>query len=253
MAHVFLKKLEREMVPLLFFGTVVSLKVYFLVDALIIEGGWWKLLDLIRYSQAGSDEADPLIVGMVTFVFYSIVAILFDALVFASYLIRLEPKSRAKGFWETAYPLATVLLPVIGFTWLAATYNVQALAVRYDLHPMFLILLAAGGMMVGATGAILSFVALWSLKKSFSLMTEVRELVTTGLYRRIRHPLYMAEIIHILGIAILSARLVGMWLFVIAVTMQVVRAKIEEKKFLQMVPQYGEFKSNTGFLWPKLW
>jgi len=253
MAPVSLKKLKRERIPLLFFGTVVSLKVYFLVDTLVLTGGWWKLLDMIRYSRAGGDEVDPLIVGMVTYVFYNIVAILFDALVFASYLMRLEPKNRAKGFWETVYPLATVLLPVIGFTWLAATYDVQALAVRYGLHPMFLVMLAAAGMLIGATGAILSFAALWSLKKSFSLMAEVRELVTTGLYRRIRHPLYMAEIIHILGIAILSATLVGMGLFVIAVTMQVVRAKIEEKKFLQTVPEYAEFKKNTGFLWPKLW
>ena len=61
---------------------------------------------------------------------------------------------------------------MIGFTWLAATYDVRALAVRYDLHPMFLIMVAAGGMMVGATGAILSFVALWSLKRSFNQLNQ---------------------------------------------------------------------------------
>jgi hypothetical protein len=32
----------------------------------------------------------------------------------------------------------------------------------------------------------------------------------------------------------------------------VVRAKIEERKFLQIMPEYAEFHANTGFLWPKL-
>lgn len=105
---------------------------------------------------------------------------------------------------------------------------------------------------IGIVGASLSFIALWSLRRSFSLMSEVRELVTGGLYRRIRPPLYMAEIIHIFGIAILSGTPVGLWLFAAAVAMQVVRAKIEERKFLRTVPQYAEFKARTGFLWPKL-
>ncbi len=194
-------------------------------------------------------------------VFYNIVAILFDALVFSSYLIRLEPSNKAEGFWETAYPLATVLIPVTGFTLLSipaireliTTFNARDLVYMYGLSPTFLISMHATAFLIGASGAILSFIALWSLKRSFSLMTEVRELVTNGLYRRVRHPLYMAEIIHILGIAILSATPIGLLLFIIAVTMQVVRAKIEENKFIQTMPEYAEFKSNTGFLWPKLW
>ncbi len=261
MALVSLKKIKREAIPLIFFGTVVSTKVYFLFETLFIDGGWAKLWNLISHAHYGGDEVNFVIMSMVSYIFYTIVAILFDALVFASYLIRLEPTKRATGFWETIYPLATVLIPVTGFTLLAIpdiraqlpSYDLRELAFRYNLSPTFFMSVNIAGLAIGAIGAILSFVALWSLKKSFSLMTEVRELVTTGLHRRVRHPLYMAEIIHIFGIAILSGTPVGMWLFVIAVAMQVVRAKIEENKFQQTVPEYAEFKSNTGFLWPKLW
>lgn len=258
---VSLSKLKREAIPLLFFGTVVSVKTYFLFKTLYLDGGFAKLVFVIRHPEAVGEAATFLIVGMLGYAFYNVVAILFDALVFASYLIRLEPVSKAKGFWETVYPLATVLIPVTGFTLLAVpdiravipTYDFRELAQRHELSPVFFVMLNLVAVAIGAVGALLSIVALWSLKKSFSLMTEVRELVTTGLYRRIRHPLYMSEIVHIFGIAILSGTPVGLWLFVIAVAMQIVRAKIEESKFLRTVPEYAEFRNRTGFLWPKLW
>lgn len=68
---------------------------------------------------------------------------------------------------------------------------------------------------------------------------------------RIRHPLYVGEIIHILGLSILAATPIGVYLFVFAVGLQVIRAKIEERKFLATVPEYAEFRRNTGFLWPR--
>ncbi len=52
--------------------------------------------------------------------------------------------------------------------------------------------------------------------------------------------------------AVLSSTPVGLWLFVIAVAMQVARARIEERKFLRTVPEYAAFKNRTGFLWPEL-
>lgn len=58
--------------------------------------------------------------------------------------------------------------------------------------------------------------------------------------------------IHILGVAILAATPAALALFFVAVALQAVRAKIEERKFLANVPAYAEFRRNTGFLWPKL-
>ena len=260
MAFVSLTKIRREAIPLLFFGTVVSVKSYFLFKTLFLDGGFDQLLFVIRHGDTVGPGASYVLANMLSYVFYTLTAILFDALVFYSYLIRHEPVKRARGFWETVYPLATVLIPVTGFTLLAIpdiramlpTYDFQALAMRYQLTPAFFMSLNVVALVIGAVGAALSFVSLWSLKKSFSLMTEIRVLVTTGLYRRIRHPLYMSEIIHVFGIAILSSTPVGLGLFVAAVAMQVVRAKIEERKFLRTVPEYSAFKNRTGFLWPKL-
>ncbi len=79
----------------------------------------------------------------------------------------------------------------------------------------------------------------------------MRELVTRGPYRWTRHPLYAGEIVHILGIAILSATPAGLYLFAVAVILQVMRAKIEERKFLCAVPEYRAYLDAPGFLWPR--
>jgi protein-S-isoprenylcysteine O-methyltransferase Ste14 len=55
-----------------------------------------------------------------------------------------------------------------------------------------------------------------------------------------------------LGIAILSGTPVGLYLFVVAVALQVMRAKIEERKFLRTLPEYEDYMGQTGFLWPRL-
>jgi len=44
---------------------------------------------------------------------------------------------------------------------------------------------------------------------------------------------------------------VGFYLFAVAVALQVVRAKIEERKFLRTVSEYAAYRETTGFLWPR--
>ena len=115
------------------------------------------------------------------------------------------------------------------------------------------------GFYINLTGVALGFVgaafSIWSvsyLRRSFGLRAAVRSLVTTGPYSRIRHPLYVGEIVHIFGIAVLSATPVGLYLFSGALVLQILRAKVEERKFLRTLPEYADYMRRTGFLWPKL-
>jgi protein-S-isoprenylcysteine O-methyltransferase Ste14 len=39
---------------------------------------------------------------------------------------------------------------------------------------------------------------------------------------------------------------------VVAVALQAVRARIEERKFLRILPEYQDYMHRTGFLWPRL-
>ena len=120
------------------------------------------------------------------------------------------------------------------------------------ISPLYPFYMSIIGFAVGIIGAAFSIWAISHLKRSFGLRAAVRTLVTSGPYGRIRHPLYVGEIVHIFGIALLSATPVGLYLFAGAVVLQIVRAKIEERKFLCTLPEYRHYKANTGFLWPKL-
>ena len=77
------------------------------------------------------------------------------------------------------------------------------------------------------------------------------ELVTSGPYRWARHPLCAGEIEHNPGLAILSATPRGSYLFMVAVALQLVRAKIEERKFLRTAPACAAYRETTRFLWPR--
>src|SRR6267378_7789766 len=50
---------------------------------------------------------------------------------------------------------------------------------------------------IGSVGAL---IALCQLGRSFSIMAESRQLVTTGPYRFVRHPLYLVEEIAMVGV-----------------------------------------------------
>jgi protein-S-isoprenylcysteine O-methyltransferase Ste14 len=246
--------------PLIFFAAVVVSKTHLLVDYLGSNEQLWTLL-----SDGGGEAAvDPRVSYYLTsqfsFISYYVVSIAFDALVFFSFIVRGAAKDKPKGFSENIYPLITVFVPVLGFTLIFVPeirqylppYPPVILEALAAITPMFPFYMTVGALMIGLFGAAFSIWAISYLRASFGLRTAVRELVTTGPYRRIRHPLYFGEIIHMLGIALLAGTPVALYLLVVAVALQAVRAKIEERKFIATIPAYAGFRDRTGFLWPKL-
>ena len=63
--------------------------------------------------------------------------------------------------------------------------------------------------LIGSVGAV---VALGQLGRSFSLMAETRQLVTSGPFHFVRHPLYLAEEIAIVGLFI---QFVSLWIAIL--------------------------------------
>lgn len=252
-------RLRAEPVPFLFFGFIIGTKIYFLIDFLVMKGNFFYIRNLLAQAGAGGGISEVL-TNLIGHVAYNLVAILFDALIITSYFIRSTPVSKAEGFWERCFPLITILVPMVGFSLLLIpdfrlffpSLQIGRIIVHFDLPLLFPLIVELAGLVISFLGASLSIVTLWSLKKSFSIMAEVRHLITTGMYRRIRHPLYMSEMLHAFGTAILAAHPVAFGIFIVALTMEIIRAKIEERKFLKIVPDYADYKNRTGFLWPKL-
>ena len=103
--------------------------------------------------------------------------------------------------------------------------------------------LAGGGTL--AEGVIL----LW-LGRSFSLLPEARQLVTTGPYRWIRHPLYLAGLIGSLG-AMLQFRQPWAFLIVLAAfLLQLRRMRYEEDVLARTFPGYAAYQARSWRLLP---
>ena len=249
-----------DIAPLMFFAIVIAAKTYYLVGYLGAHDHLWGLMTDAERRQIMGGALGYYLTGQFSYIGYYATALAFDALVFYSLLVRRGAKERPQGFWENIFPLITVFVPMLGFT-LMFIPEVRAMLPVYpetflhrmaQLVPGFPFYMNLAGMLTGLFGAAFSIWAISHLRASFGLRTAVRELVTSGPYRRIRHPLYFGEIIHLFGITLLAATPAALYLFFVAVTLQVIRAKIEERKFLASVPAYAEFRRNTGFLWPKL-
>jgi protein-S-isoprenylcysteine O-methyltransferase Ste14 len=104
--------------------------------------------------------------------------------------------------------------------------------------------------MVGSIGAV---VALSQLGRSFSIMAESRELVTTGPYRFVRHPLYAAEQIATVGVFMQFASIYTALLLVAHIAFQLRRIQNEELVLTTRFPEYAGYSQITARLIPGIY
>jgi protein-S-isoprenylcysteine O-methyltransferase Ste14 len=95
--------------------------------------------------------------------------------------------------------------------------------------------------------------ALTYLRHNFSIIPEARELVTTGPYRIVRHPVYLAEIGVAMGLGLQGD--VHLWSALILlpfVAIQLVRSFFEEQLLQSTFPEYDTYARVTGRLLPRI-
>jgi protein-S-isoprenylcysteine O-methyltransferase Ste14 len=79
------------------------------------------------------------------------------------------------------------------------------------------------------------------------------ELVTTGLYSRVRHPLYLAVFLLFIGVALMYPFPVVIVFSLSMIGYTVVGAYLEEKKLIKYYGEaYLEYRKQTGFILPKV-
>ena len=108
-------------------------------------------------------------------------------------------------------------------------------------------LVSAGLIMVGDSFAVY---ALCHLNRSFSIMPRARALVLGGPYHYIRHPLYLAETISIVGVLINFLSLAAVVLFGVQLFCQVLRMNYEEKILSEAFPEYRKYLRRSARLLP---
>jgi protein-S-isoprenylcysteine O-methyltransferase Ste14 len=102
-------------------------------------------------------------------------------------------------------------------------------------------------------GDILAVVILRKLGRSFSILAEARKLVTHGPYSIVRHPLYAAELLAILGALIQFASVEAAILVAVQFAFQLIRMRNEEAVLLRTFPEYAEYMMRTPRLIPGIW
>ena len=105
---------------------------------------------------------------------------------------------------------------------------------------------------IGIGMAIFGF-ALWvmariQLGESFSVTAQAKALVTTGLYSKLRHPIYFFAGIAFLGLFIAWGKLIPLVCFLLGYPMQIFRIKKEEAVLEEEFgEEYRRYQESTWF------
>ena len=97
------------------------------------------------------------------------------------------------------------------------------------------------------SGTLLTIARL-QLGNSFSVSPQATALVTHGLYAKIRNPVYVFSAILLVGLALFLNQLKFLWLLVVLIPMQILRAR-KESEILEahFGDAYRQYKSTTWF------
>lgn len=163
--------------------------------------------------------------------FFSLLAaVCFDLLLVYLLVVRDRPVGKAKGVLPRLFAFVGTFLGV-GILQLP----VAALGLGMQVVAALLI----------GLGSLGSFLVLWRLGKSFSIMPEARKLVTAGPYAWARHPLYAVEMITIIGTALQFQAPLSWLIALVVVALLWIRTHYEEQVLEENFPEYGEYRART--------
>ena len=185
-------------------------------------------------------QADPTLPGTVYIlnVAMRVSVIAYFVVIAATVLVRMRPARKARGI----EPRISALI---------GTFLLTAVVVfpRRDLSmPAGLV-----SALLTITGSAFAVVVLMQLRESFSIMAEARKLVTAGVYRLVRHPLYLAEEIAAIGVAMQFFSLWTALILAVQIGFQLRRMRNEEVILAAIFPEYLAYCKKTARILPGIY
>jgi protein-S-isoprenylcysteine O-methyltransferase Ste14 len=185
-------------------------------------------------------QADPMLPGTVYILNVVMRASVIGYLVVvaATVVVRMRPARKARGVEPRISALiGTFLLPVV------------VLFPRRELSPIAGIV----STMLTLSGNAFAVVVLTQLRESFSIMAEARQLVTTGVYRLVRHPLYLAEEIAAIGVVMQFFSPWTALILAVQIGFQLRRMRNEEVILTETFPEYLAYRERTVRILPGIY
>jgi protein-S-isoprenylcysteine O-methyltransferase Ste14 len=150
-------------------------------------------------------------------------------------------------FWESLSParaaMITVLVPSLYMLALVIAWF-SPKHFGFGIRPLVYV-----GLTVGLSGIALWMLAMLHLGKSLAVLPGGERLVTRGVYRYFRHPVYMGIDMTLFGLFLAVGSTYGMIYFgVVVVPLNMIRSRLEEKALLQKFgDSYKTYRQQTWF------
>jgi protein-S-isoprenylcysteine O-methyltransferase Ste14 len=134
--------------------------------------------------------------------------------------------------------------------------NIVTMALVVIVWPVFVLhfwgppwtALRIAGLGIGTACLLLLALARIQLGRAFSVQAKASTLVTSGLYSRIRNPIYVFGGLTFAGFMLWANQLWLLLLFVVLIPMQVWRSRVEERVLTEKFGEkYLEYKRQTWF------
>jgi protein-S-isoprenylcysteine O-methyltransferase Ste14 len=161
--------------------------------------------------------------------------IVYLVVIAATLVVRMRPARKARGVEPRMSALiGTFLLTVV------------VVFPRRDLS----MLAGLASALLTLSGNAFAVVVLMQLRESFSIMAEARQLITGGAYRFVRHPLYLAEEIAVIGMVMQYFSLWTAMILAVQIGFQLRRMRNEEVILAGTFPEYLAYRERTARIIP---
>lgn len=204
----------------------------------LLGGMWFWFLALCMvavvrerlFTAASLHDLSPSVVSSFCLaIFYVILGVLM--------VLRPEAKAQARGMAPQVAAIVGTYLP-----WCVSF-------LPHNNHPA-LDMLSSACLIVGT---VMMLVTIRHLGRSFSLVAQARSVVQTGPYRWIRHPLYLAEEIAIIGAMLQFLSPLTVLILVVHMAVQVWRIRYEEDVLRRTCRDYATYEASRWRLIPYVW
>jgi protein-S-isoprenylcysteine O-methyltransferase Ste14 len=137
-------------------------------------------------------------------------------------------------------------LPRVGAV-VGANFSLAFVLVPLSNPPPVVHAISATLVAIGAAGSIW---ALSYLGRAFAILPQVRQLTMRGPYAFVRHPLYLVEMIGMIGVMLQFRQPWALLIVAATLAFQLARIRYEERLLEQTFPDYRAYPARTARLIP---